>query len=221
MRKQLLGLAGVTCVMLVAAGYARGGWAITSVEGLPTHFEAGREAPLDFTVRQHGVEPMGDLKPVVQVTSNGARRAIPATATNRKGTYRAMVSMPAAGDAKVTIETGFGDSQLTLIPIPVIASGAAAPKQSMQEHGRRLFAAKGCASCHTHANVRVPKITFFNAPDLTTPRYAPDYLRSFITDPTIKPRTAENMPRMPKIPLTAEELNAVVSFLSTSRMATR
>ena len=214
-RKLLPGLVGLTVVMTVAVGYARGGWAIVTVETLPDHLNAGRAIPIDFTVRQHGVTLMDDLSPRVLVTMKGESSVVYARPTSHKGTYRAEITPKGSAPASVDIRTGFGDANLALLPIPVLAAGATPVKQALHERGRDLFVAKGCVSCHTHSAVKAGKSAeFLKAPDLTTVRYTPEYLRAFITDPTIKTPT---MPlRMPALGLKPDELNAVVSFLTTT-----
>lgn len=56
------------------AGFAFGGWATVTVEDLPDHVVAGRPVQLEFTVRQHGVEPVRGLEPEVEVRGRGAPR---------------------------------------------------------------------------------------------------------------------------------------------------
>ena len=212
MRRKLLGLAGVLSVMLVGAGYARGGWAVVTVETLPDHIVAGRGLPFEFTVRQHGEEPMATLRPTVLVTSNGRQATVNAMPTSKVGTYRATLAAEGSGNAEVEIRTGFGEANLKLLPMRIAAAGTRPAPQTLQERGRHLFVAKGCISCHQHSAAPGTRPEYLTAPDLTTVRYTPEYLRAFITDPTIKPPT---MPlRMPKLGLAPDELNAVVSFLT-------
>lgn len=213
-RRLLPGLVGLGVVMTVAVGYARGGWAIVTVETLPDHLNAGRTIPIDFTVRQHGVTLMDDLTPRVNVTMNGETSVVNARPTSHKGTYRAEITPKGSGAASVDIRTGFGEANLALMPIPILAAGATPVKQTLHERGRNLFVAKGCASCHTHSSVKFAKSEFLNGPDLTTVRYTPEYLRAFITDPSIKTPTVPL--RMPALGLKPDELNAVVSFLTTN-----
>jgi cytochrome c oxidase subunit 2 len=101
------------------------------------------------------------------------------------------------------------------------ASGAVPPQDDEQEAGQRVFMAKACSACHTvRGTAAVGKL----GPDLThvasrrsiaagvldTTRGA---LAAWIADPqTIKP--GNNMPR---IALSADELNAVSAYLAGLR----
>ena len=78
------------------------------------------------------------------------------------------------------------------------------------ERGKLLFAAKGCMSCHTHTGVS-PKTGF--APDLSAPRFAAAYLKTFLADPSIKAPSQPGLV-MPNLQLTHGEIGALVAFLS-------
>ena len=91
------------------------------------------------------------------------------------------------------------------------AQGVAAASTGDADYGQALFSAKGCVSCHQHADV--PGSGFgpgSNIPDLTTYRWTEDYLRTWLKDPAaVKPAT-----EMPNLELKRDEIEALIAFLA-------
>lgn len=77
-------------------------------------------------------------------------------------------------------------------------------------HGKALFQAKGCASCHTHQAVAMSGNHGYNAgPDQSNYRADPAYLQRWLQDPqAIKPNTP-----MPNLNLSDDEIAALIAFL--------
>jgi len=193
-----------------------GGWAVISVQDLPDFAVPGRSFDLVFTVRQHGVEPMGGLEPTVEFSSGNSRKSVAATATGKKGVYRATLEFPKAGDWTVTINSGFGPSRVTLIPIAAVQAAGALPTLPESERGRRLFAAKGCVTCHTHADVPSEK-SWNVGPELTGKSYPEEFLRQRLTDPkSVMPEA-----KMPNPNLQSAEIAAQTAFINSEREAGR
>jgi mono/diheme cytochrome c family protein len=199
-----------------------GGWAVTSVENLPDQLVAGTPYNLTFAVRQHGVEPLDDLSPYVELRSGRRELVARAVRTNKPGFYTATLNVPAAGDWSATIQTSFGRSHIKLLPIPAVAKGArTAANYTQPQRGQRLFAAKGCVVCHQHAKVDGAGMIDFG-PDLTDKRFNSAYLRQFLADPSIKPPTDNK--RMPNMNLNEREIAALAAFINGetgARAATR
>lgn len=143
----MLGLMRVAAVAIAIAGVdgVAGGWAVVTVENPPASLEVGARYRLEFTVRQHGVEPMNDLAPSVTVEGGREVRAERSTAPGR---YVASITAPAVGSATVRIDAGWHETTLTLMPVPVVAKGAPLAAVNAAQWGRHLFVAKGCGTCH-------------------------------------------------------------------------
>src|SRR6059058_6668777 len=109
---------------LIAA--AIGGWAVITVEQLPDFVTAGRPVTLAFTVRQHGVTRLSGLKPSIEARSGDVTTTAAASPGRETGQYVSTLSLPRAGEWTITIHSGFLDRQVTLLPLSVIAPGAAA-----------------------------------------------------------------------------------------------
>jgi len=115
------------------------------------------------------------------------------------------------------IQSGWGRSRGTLIPIEAIDSTSRAPAPLAQpERGRRLFAAKGCVTCHVHGDVAIEGELQSFGPELTGRRFPPDYLARFLADPSIKP-PVNGRNQMPNPQLKQPEIAAIVAFINGER----
>ena len=193
-----------------------GGWAVVTVQDLPDFVVPGRSFDLVFSVTQHGVKPLDDLLPTVEFVNGDTRRTVPGVATAEKGRYRATVEFPRPGDWAVTINSGFGSSRVTLVPITAVQVAGALPSLPEAERGRRLFVAKGCVPCHTHAEA--PAEQSWNVgPELTGRRYPEELLVRRLTDPKSVLADA----RMPNLHLRPAEIVSLTAFINMERQAAR
>jgi hypothetical protein len=228
-RLSLLGL-GAVVVASAAAFAANGGWAVVSVSKIPDAWIAGKPLQLTWQVRQHGVTPLDGLRPTLEARA-GSRRITGATwafeEDGEKG-YRGRITFPEPGEWQVTIHSGFGRSRAVLVPWRVVDS-VKTVRGTVEEHlgkmgiaafpeperGRRMFAALGCVTCHTHRAVGIAGEVSDFGPDLTDRRFAPDYLARFLADPSIKPPT--NGKRMPNLGLRDKDIAPLVAFIYAPR----
>ena len=206
-------LAGIVAVPAMA--FTFGGWAVITVDDLPEHLVAGKPVQLPFSVRQHGMTPMEGLEPTVTLKSGWTTVTASTVAGASKGHYVATVTPPKAGEWTIRIQSGFGPSETTLLPLDAIAAGAAAPAALPAPiRGQQLFVAKGCNTCHMRndapAGLKV-------GPDLTGRRYPVDYVSKFLADPENHPlgKAGYNGNRMPKLDLKEREIASLVSFLNS------
>ena len=198
-----------------------GGWAVVTVEDLPDHVVSGRPVQLEFTVRQHGVEPVTGLEPQVEVWGRGAPMRAVAEPAGAAGRYRATLTLPEPGDWTLTVHSGFGKSRVTLLPIAALAPGTAPAALSDSERGRRLFVAKGCVSCHLHRAV-AGSGTYAVGPELTERPLEREYLARFLADPSVSPSNrGRGDGAMPDLDLDQAEIGALVAFLGPDRQASR
>jgi cytochrome c2 len=206
-------LAGLVAFPVITAH--GGGWATITVESLPDYIVAQRPVDLTFTVRQHGNSPLDDLTPAVRARA-GQLVAKAAVLTGKKpGQYTATLTVPQPGAWTITIESGFGNSRVTLLPLRAIDSGAPAPQPLPEaERGRRLFVAKGCLTCHVHGEITGSGEVAVGPP-LTGRRWPADYLRQFIADPPATSSSNGGSLRMPDLDLGPQEVAALIAFLNT------
>ena len=220
-----IGLSGFTSL---------GGWAVVSVSKVPDAWIAGKPLQLSWQVRAHGHSPVHGLMPTLEARS-GARRVTGRTwefdEDGQRG-YRGSIAFPASGNWQVTIHSGFGRSRAVLLPWRVVDSVSTVRgtvedhlarlrvgQLSEPERGRRMFAAKGCVSCHVHRSVPIAGDVPDFGPDLTHRQFSADYLRLFLANPSIKPST--NGRRMPNLGLRDKDIAPLVAFLTAPRTTGR
>lgn len=188
---------------------AYGGWAAITVEDLPDYGVVRQPLNLTFTVRQHGMTKLSNLEPRIEARGAGTNAAAVAMPGKEAGQYTARLVLPQAGEWTITIHSGFGNSNVTLVPMPVIEPTAQAPALAAADRGLRLFVAKGCVSCHVHGDVKGSGVLPVG-PDLTGRRLAPEYLQRFLADPSM----IGSANRMPNLNLKPPEIAALIAFLN-------
>jgi hypothetical protein len=209
MTRRIVRLAVPALVLLPAIPVLIGGWAVTTVEELPDYAVAGRPLPLTFTVRQHGFKPIDGLRPHVEVFGGEPRRYAAVSDGAFSGRYKAAVTLPRAGDWIIIIHSGFGPSRTTLTPLRAIAPGTPAPPSPGDaEQGRRLFAAKGCFTCHVETRV---------GPDLFAKRYTREYVTQVLVDPARVFAGRQGGSSMPNLNLKPREIAALAAYLSANK----
>jgi hypothetical protein len=225
----MLRLAALLSLVTVAYG---GGREILTLKDFPDFAVAGKALNLTFTVRMP-LEPLADLQPNIRATfcprpctaglaTNAnvpvanARAKASAAAT---GEYTAVLMLPAPGDWVITIDTDLAGASV-LPPLKVILPGTQAPTPfSPSTRGLRLFSSKGCYACHFHEEVNGGRAY---GPDLTGKRFAPEYLKRFLADPSITPvpetvcsRSVCGPPYpMPNLNLKNDEIDDLIAFIN-------
>jgi mono/diheme cytochrome c family protein len=212
MRAITLRLLALVPLPLIAAGF--GGWAAVTVEDLPDYVVSRQPIRLAFMIRQHGVRPLEGLSPLVEARSGrGSDTTFAAEPAGEIGRYAASVTLPAPGRWTLTIHSGFGSSNVSLLPLDAVAPGAAAPAPLADaERGRRLFVAKGCVTCHLNRAVNETSVGV--GPELTGRRFAPEYLARFLADPATVIPPPPGQFGMPNLRLRPAEIAALTAFLN-------
>jgi len=215
MKRWTLAGAGWGLALTTTAALRMGGWAVVTVESVPDYLVVGKATTLSFMVRQHAITVLPDLSPTVTATL-GARQVVART-VRVSGGYRADFTVPEAGDWQIQIASGFGRSGSTLLPIRAIDAGSPPPAPLPDaERGRMLFAAKGCVTCHVHGGVAIRGELSDFGPDLTTKRFAAQYLAQFFADPSIKPAEKDKN-QMPKPDLRQSDIPLLIAFINSER----
>ena len=226
--------ASLAALIGFAAGFASmGGWAVVSVSKIPDAWVAGKPLQLSWQVRQHGATLLYGLTPRLEARSGS--RVIEGVAwqfdeDGQKG-YRGRLIFPNPGEWQVTIHSGFGRSKAVLVPWKVVDSVTTVrgtveehlariglPRLSEAERGRRMFAAAGCVSCHTHRDVPIKGELSDFGPDLSDRKFPAAYLAKFLANPSIKPPT--NGKRMPDPGLREKDIVPLIAFINSDRRVT-
>ena len=195
-----------------------GGWAVITVEDLPDQIPVGQPATLDFTVRQHGHTLLSNLNPRVTAVAGQDQVSAVVRPGPSAGRYRASLTLPHAGVWTITVYSGFGNNNVTLMPVPALSPGRTAPEIASAERGRRLFVAKGCITCHVHPEVPASGVVNVG-PDLTGRRFTGDYLQRFLADPNIATTRGAGGFEMPNLNLAPREIAALAAFINGERTA--
>jgi mono/diheme cytochrome c family protein len=195
-----------------------GGWAVISLEEPPEFGVAGTPLLLTFAVRQHGITPLDDLRPVVEARSGKEAVRVNARAASGAGRYVASLTLSEPGTWDITIRSGFGNSKLSLLPLRVVPRGAAAPAPLGEaDRGRLLFVAKGCVGCHVRNELGGAEEAPGIGPDLTGKRFEREFLTRWLADPSSMgpPRTRQGP--MPNPSLKKGEISALSTYLTSAR----
>jgi mono/diheme cytochrome c family protein len=216
MRKSAIALIGCAIVVSTLGAVRLGGWAVVTVDTVSDYFIVGKPLTLTFTVRQHGDNLLSGLKPSIEAKSDSRRVEGKTWELPQEGTYRANITVPEAGDWKITINSGFGRSKGTLLPWRAVdATTKNPPALIPAERGRQLFAAKGCVTCHVHRSVDIAGEVKDVGPDLSDRRFPAEYLAAYLADPSIKPPVRGK--GMPNMALREPEIASLVAFINSER----
>lgn len=195
-----------------------GGWAVITVENLPDQVVVGQPTILDFTVRQHGHTLLSNLNARVVAEAGADRVSAVAQPGSAAGRYRATLTLPHAGAWSITIYSGFGNSNVTLLPLAAVGPGGRAAAVTAAERGRQLFVAKGCLTCHVHPEVPGSGVVDVG-PNLAGRRFTGDYLQRFLADPNIASTRGANGFEMPNLNLAPREIAALAAFINGETVA--
>ncbi|MBM2851198.1 MAG: hypothetical protein HW418_4140 [Anaerolineales bacterium] len=117
---------------LTAPAWA-GGWAVVTLDTLPTQVVAGQPFSIGFIVRQHGQRPMEGLAPTIILYSPGTRKTstVTAKAEGAIGHYTAEVTFPSGGTWDWSIDAfGFAPQPMPRLTVlgaaPAVSSGTRA-----------------------------------------------------------------------------------------------
>jgi mono/diheme cytochrome c family protein len=193
-----------------------GGWAVITVEDLPDQVVVGQPVTLTFAVRQHGHTLMSGLNARLEANGGGQTVRVAATPATGPGRYAATLTLPNAGAWTITVYSGFGPSNLTLMPVPAVNAGRVAAEPAAADRGQRLFVAKGCLTCHLHDQVPASGAVKVG-PDLSGRRFAADYLQRFLADPSIATTRGPSGAEMPDLNLAPREIAALAAFINGER----
>ena len=100
-----------------------GGWAVITLDELPSDVVAGEPLTIGFTVLQHGRTPMTDLEPTVTARlSNGKPITFFATSAEKAGYYTATLTFPEEGKWEWSVQAFTMDQKMPTLN--VTSSGA-------------------------------------------------------------------------------------------------
>lgn len=224
--RHTLGMCAIALLVLPATPTAFGGWTVITVRDLPEYLEVGASTKLEFDIRQHGRTLMNDRSPTVTLKKAGSgllskKQRFAAARAAEPGRYIATVTPADAGMVEITIDADWYGSDVTLVPMPVVARGEKPAPLATQDRGRQLFVAAGCVTCHAKgddAQVRERKVIAVG-PALTGRQFPVEWLAQKITDPaSLRVGTGQDA-IMPTLGLSERDISALVSYVNYRQQA--
>src|SRR5437773_11262650 len=121
MRKRSIVFAAALAIGSIGAT-TMGGWAIVTIESPPDYLLAGKPVAFTFVVRQHGMKRLGGLKPSIEASSRNRRISGSVGETSKEGEYWATLTAPDTGSWQIVINSGWGTSKGTMLPLRAVTS---------------------------------------------------------------------------------------------------
>ncbi len=97
-----------------------GGWAVTTLDALPSSVYAGQAYEIGYMIRQHGVTPFTTAKPRIVVSLDGQQLSFAGQPHGQPGHYVSEVQFPRAGTWTLAVDqTPFAIQELGTLQILV------------------------------------------------------------------------------------------------------
>jgi hypothetical protein len=104
-----------------------GGWAVITLDELPSGAVAGEPLTVGFTVRQHGRTLMTGLYPKITAISGGEKLVFPAKAEGGQGHYTATMTLPKEGDWQWAVEAFTMYQPMPALKVAAVGTAVAPP----------------------------------------------------------------------------------------------
>jgi len=101
-----------------------GGWAVITLDELPTGVVAGESFTVGFTVLQHGRTPLPGLDPTITATLLKEQFVVHAEAEGEPGHYTAMLSFPKEGEWRWSIQAFTMDQPMPTLSVAAPIAGS-------------------------------------------------------------------------------------------------
>ena len=120
--------------LLMAVPVFAGGWAVITLDELPTGVVAGEPLTIGFTVLQHGKTPMTDLSPIIVANLHkDTEFKIIAEEEGKPGHYTATLTFPKEGEWSWSIQAFTMDQKMPMLTVAAPAVAAANPPVVIEE----------------------------------------------------------------------------------------
>ena len=120
--------------LLIVTHASAGGWAVITLDELPSNVVAGAPLTIGFTVLQHGRTPMTGLYPTVTANLSGAKEfVVNAGPEGEAGHYTATLNFPEEGEWGWSIQAFTMDQTMPLLSVAPAAVNATSPAVTKAE----------------------------------------------------------------------------------------
>lgn len=221
--RSTLGMLALGLLLVPMAPAAFGGWAVITLKDPPEYLRVGEATRLEFTIRQHGRTFMDDRSPSVTLRKAGGgglsgTQRFAGLRADGPGRYVAVVTPEDTGSVGITIDSDWGSSRVTLLPIPVLARGQEPPAPAPdQVRGRQLFIAAGCVTCHVKNDdaVLAERQSLSVGPELTGRQFPLEWITQKLADPASLRVGTGQQAAMPNLGLSRREIAALASYVNS------
>lgn len=111
-----------------------GGWAVITLDELPTNVVAGEEFTIGFMVLQHGKTPMTDLSPIIIANLNkDSQFTVTAKEEGKPGHYTATLTFPKEGEWNWTIEAFSMQQKMPTLSVAAPSVAVVSESESVTE----------------------------------------------------------------------------------------
>ena len=118
-----LGFALLLSLIFAIPAFA-GGWAVISLDELPTNVVAGEPLTIGFTVLQHGKTPMDGLDPTVTASLyKDSQFVVHAEPEGKTGHYTATLTFPQEGEWSWSIQAFTMDQRMPMLSVAAPVAG--------------------------------------------------------------------------------------------------
>ena len=119
------------------------------------------------------------------------------------------------------IDADWFGSDVTLVPMPVVAKGEKPAPLATQDRGRQLFVAAGCVTCHVKTDDAKlgERKAISVGPVLTGRQFPVEWLVQKITDPASLRVGTGQSEMMPQLGLSQPEISALASYINYKQQA--
>ena len=140
--RNAIGLALLLALVFAFPAFA-GGWAVITLDELPSDIVAGEPLTIGFTVRQHGITPMNGLDPTVTAALlKDEQFVVQAESDGKPGHYTAVLTFPQAGDWSWSIQAFTMDQPMPALTVAASVSQPASKIESKPALISLLFLAR-------------------------------------------------------------------------------
>jgi hypothetical protein len=120
--------------LVLAVPVFAGGWAVITLDELPTGVVAGEPLTIGFTVLQHGKTPMTDLSPIIVANLHkDTEFKIIAEEEGKPGHYTATLTFPREGEWSWSIQAFTMDQKMPMLTVAAPAVAASNPPVVIEE----------------------------------------------------------------------------------------
>jgi cytochrome c2 len=122
-----LGLTLLVSLIIAMPAFA-GGWAVITLDELPSNVVVGEPLTIGFTVLQHGITPMTNIEPTVTTRLSASEEfVVYAEAQGKPGHYVAILTFPKEGNWEWSIQAFTMDQRMPALKVAAPIAGTVNP----------------------------------------------------------------------------------------------